>query len=131
MDSSEGQRAALVPHEPTEGLHAREVRQKVATLLEPPEQRVGETTHEKATSSTIEREILALLRRPAGYPPGIGDIRHELLPFFSELQIQKAIFSLLDMGLIEIVYTCGFELGFRLNKPDRPTKQRNVYSSNK
>lgn len=81
-------------------------------MLEPSEQRVEEATRQKGPSSAIEREILALLRRPARYPPGIKELRHELLPFFSELQILKRILSLLEKGLIEIVYSSGFELGF-------------------
>ena len=83
----------------------------MATLLEPPEHRVEEAT-QKAPSSAVEREILAVLRRPARYPPGIRDLRHELLPFFSELQILKGVLSLLDRVLIEVVYSPTFEIGF-------------------
>lgn len=90
----------------------------MVALLEPTKQSAEETTQGKGPSSAIEREILDLLRRPARYPPGIRDLRHELLPFFSELQIQKAVFGLLDKGLIETVYTSGFELGLRVKKPD-------------
>ncbi len=88
----------------------------MVALLEPTKQSAEETTQGKGPSSATEREILDLLRRPARYPPGIRDLRHELLPFHSLLEIQNAMFSLLDKGLIVVVHTSGFGLGFRLAK---------------
>ncbi len=91
----------------------------MVALLEPAEQAVEESTQETAQSSAIEREILDLLRRPARSPPGIKDLKRELLHLYTLLQIQKALLDLLDKGLIETVYTSSFELGFRLARPDR------------
>ncbi len=90
----------------------------MATLLEQPKKTVERSTQGEEEGSIIEREILAFLQRPARYPPGIRDLRHELLRFFSELQIQKALLHLLERGAIEIVYTRGFEIGFVLSKPE-------------
>jgi len=83
-------------------------------LLEPAGQTVEETTHAKVPSSAIEREILDLLRTPARHPLGIRELRHPLLPFYSELRIQTAILRLLDEGSIKMVCESGYEIGFRL-----------------
>ncbi len=91
----------------------------MVALLEPVEQAVEESTQERAQSSGIEREILDLLRRPARSPPGIKDLKRELLHLYTLLQIQRALLDVLDKGLIETVYTRSFELGFRLASPDR------------
>ncbi len=91
----------------------------MVALLEPAEQAVEKSTQETAQSSAIEREILDLLGRPARSPPGIKDLKRELLHLYTLLQIQKTLLDLLDKGLIETVYTPSFELGFRLARPDR------------
>lgn len=95
---------------------SRGVRRGAVALLEPAGQTVKETTQAKGPSSAIEREILDLLRTPARHPPGIRELRHQLLPRYSELQIQTAIFLLLDQGLIEMVCENGYEIGFTLRK---------------
>lgn len=48
------------------------------------------------------------------------EVRRELLPIYSEFQIQEAILGLIEKGLIEIIYPCGSELGFRITKPKGP-----------
>jgi len=100
---------AIATEQPSRG-----VRRGAVALLEPTGQTVEETTQSKGPSSAIEREILALLRRPARHPPGIRDLKHELLSFYSELRIQTAILNLLDNELIEMVCENGYEIGFRL-----------------
>ena len=103
---------ALATEEPSRG-----VRRGAVALLEPAGQTVEEATQSKGQSSAIEREILDLLRTPARHPPGIRELRHQFLPFYSELRIQTAIFNLLDEGLIEMVCETGYEIGFTLRKP--------------
>ena len=61
----------------------------------------------------MERDILTLLRHLTNNPLTLKEIRRELIRSYSELQIQEAILNLLEEGLIEMVYTCNFELGFR------------------
>lgn len=100
------------------GQPSRGVRRGAVALLEPSGQTVEEATQAKGPSSAIEREILALLRRPARHPPGMRDLKHELLRF-SALRVQTAIVSLLDEGLIEMVCENGYEIGFRLPRKDR------------
>jgi hypothetical protein len=85
---------------------------RVATLLEPTRKIVEESTPWSDNYSAIEGEILALLRRPAMYPQSFKELRNELIPTFSESQICQEIRNLLDDGLIRLVYTCGFEIGF-------------------
>ncbi len=63
--------------------------------------------------SAAERDILTLVRYLTTKPLTVKDIRRELLQSYSELQILKAILSLLERGQLETVYPCGFELGFR------------------
>jgi hypothetical protein len=81
-------------------------------MLEPPREIVEESTPWSDNYSAIEGEILALLRRPAMYPESFKELRNELIPVFSESQIRQGIRNLLDDGLIRLVYTCGFEVGF-------------------
>ena len=103
---------AIATEQPSRG-----VRRGAVALLEPAGQTVEETTEAKGQSSAIEREILDLLRTPARHPPGIRELRHQFLPFYSELRIQTAILNLLDEGLIEMVCENGYEIGFTLRKP--------------
>jgi DNA-binding Lrp family transcriptional regulator len=84
----------------------------VATFLEPPREIVEAFTSTSDKYSAIEGEILTLLRRPAVYPQSFKELRHELTPVFSESQIWQGIRNLLDDGLIRLVYTSGFEIGF-------------------
>ncbi len=81
-------------------------------MLEPPREIVEESTPWSDKYSAIEGEILALLRRPAVYPQSFKELRNELIPVFSESRILQGIRNLLDDGLIRVVYTCGFEIGF-------------------
>ncbi len=89
------------------------MRERVATLPRPPEQGNEAPTLPKAPSSGVEREVLEMLRRKAGYPPSWKELRSKLLPFFTELQIQDAVTTLIDRGMIAIVREDG-ELGFAL-----------------
>lgn len=82
----------------------------LAALLEPPTI-VVEETKRIGRYSTIEGEILVLLRRPTRFPLAIKEIRNELVPFFSEPEIWKGILDLLGDGLIRATYTSGFEIG--------------------
>jgi hypothetical protein len=84
----------------------------VGTLLEPLREIVEESTPWSDKYSAIEGEILTLLGRPAMYPQSLKELRNELIPFFSESRILQGILHLLEDGLIRIVYTCGFEIGF-------------------
>lgn len=84
-------------------------------LLERAQQSRERSTLTRTISSPAEREILALLRRPARYPPSLEEVRYELLSSFSELQIQNAISSLLKNGKVEAVYTPEFKLGLALS----------------
>jgi hypothetical protein len=84
----------------------------MATLLEPQREIVEELTPWRDNYSAIEGEILALLRRPAMFPQSFKELRNELIPFFSQSRISKGIRNLIDDGLIRVVYTCGFEVGF-------------------
>ena len=86
----------------------------MVALLGRTEQKLEEATQRRVRGSGIEREILDLLRRPARYPLGVADLKHELLRFYSELQIQNAIFHLIDEGLVETVYTSHFDLRFQI-----------------
>ncbi len=81
------------------------MRETMVALLEPAEQAVEESTQGSAQSSAIEREILALLRRPARSPPSITDLRGELLASFTELEVQRAIVNLLNRRVVESIYT--------------------------
>jgi len=65
--------------------------------------------------SAAERDILTLLRHLTNKPLTFKEVRRELLRTYSEFQIQEAVLSLLEKGLIETVYPCGFELGFRVS----------------
>ena len=49
-----------------------------------------------------------MLRRPAGEPLTIEDIRRELLLFFTELEIQSALIALLRKELIVYNNATGF-----------------------
>ena len=82
----------------------------MAALLEPPTI-VVEETKRIGRYSTIEGEILVLLRRPTRFPLAIKEIRNELVPFFSEPEIWKGILDLLGDGLVHATYTSGFEIG--------------------
>ena len=82
----------------------------MAALLEPPRE-IIEETQRIGRYSRIEGEILVLLDRPARSPASLKEIRNELTPFFSELEIWKGILDLLDDGLIRATYTSGFEIG--------------------
>ena len=86
----------------------------MATLLEPAEKKNERPTLPGATSSKTEREVLKLLQQEAGYPPSLRELRGKLLPFLTELQIQKALISLLKEGAVDTVFTSGHELGFKL-----------------
>ncbi len=84
----------------------------MTALLEPPREIVEESTPWTDKYSAIEGRILALLRRPAMYPQSFKELRNELIPTFPESQIWQGIRNLVDDGLIRVVYTCGFEVGF-------------------
>jgi DNA-binding Lrp family transcriptional regulator len=84
----------------------------VATLLESQREMVEGSPPKTDRYSAIEGEILTLLKRPAMYPQSFAELRHELSYVFSESQIWRAVRNLVDDGLIRIVYTCGFEIGF-------------------
>jgi len=84
----------------------------VAALLELSREIVEESTRGRDRYSAIEGEILALLTRPAMYSQSFKELRNELIPAFSESQIRQGIRNLLDDGLIRLVYTYGFEIGF-------------------
>ncbi len=86
----------------------------MATLLAPPEEKKEVPPLRTVPSSGIEREVLRLLRRPARYPPSLREIRDELIPCFTELQIQNGIMTLIEDGLVAAAYTSGYELGLRL-----------------
>ncbi len=86
----------------------------MATLLAPAEEKNEEPTLRTVPSSGIEREVLKLLRRPARYPPSLRDIRDELIPYFTELEIQAAILALIEDGLVATAHTSGYELGLRV-----------------
>ncbi len=88
--------------------------------MEQAEQSRERSTLTRSVSSPAELEILALLRRPARYPPSLEEVRHELLSSFSELQIQNAISSLLKNGMVEAVYTPEFKLGLALSAQTIP-----------
>jgi hypothetical protein len=85
---------------------------RMAALLEPPREIVEESIPRSDKYSAIEGEILTLLRRPAVSPQNFKELRNELIPVFSESRIWQGIRNLLDDGLIRVVYTCGFEIGF-------------------
>lgn len=82
----------------------------MTALLEPPRE-ILEETQRIGRYSRIEGEILVLLHRPARSPPSLKEIRIELTPTFSEHEIWKGIYNLLDDGLIRTTYTSGFEIG--------------------
>ena len=46
------------------------------------------------------------------YPQSFRELRNELILGFSESRILQGIRNPLDDGLIRVVYTCGFEIGF-------------------
>jgi len=92
----------------------KKVRERVATLLTRREDGNEGPTPQNSPSSGIEREVLELLRRSAGYPPSLRELRSKLLPFFTELQIQDAIMDLIDEGVIATVREDGNELGFAI-----------------
>ncbi len=104
----------------------------MATLLAPPEEKKEVPILGTVPSSGIEREVLRLLRRPARYPTGLREIHGELIPYLTELQIQNAIMTLIEDGLVAATYTSGYELGLKLTY--RVSIKRGhfkVYSSNK
>jgi hypothetical protein len=88
------------------------------TLLGHARQERERSSLEWGLSSNVGREILALLRRPAKYPSSLDDLRTQLIPSFSELQIQNAISHMLEAGVIELVYTPEFKLGVVLTKQE-------------
>ncbi len=86
-----------------------------STLLATPEGEREESTHQASQRSDPEREVLALLRRPAREPLTLKDIRTELLPFFTELEIQTALIALLQKELVVYNHATGFNPTFGLN----------------
>ncbi len=86
----------------------------MATLLAPLERMNEVPTLKTVPSSGIEREVLRLLRRPVRYPPSLREVRDELIPYFTELQIQNAIMTLVEDGLVAAACASGYELGLRL-----------------
>ena len=82
----------------------------MAALLEPPTE-VVEETQGIGRYSHIEGEVLALLRRPARFPPSVKEIWMELTPTFSEHEIWKGILDLIQDGIIRATYTSGYETG--------------------
>ncbi len=100
----------------------KEVGQTTSTLLATREGEREESTHQASQRSDPEREVLALLRRPAREPLTLEDIRTELLPFFTELEIQTALIALLQRELVVYNHTTGFSPTPGLNsKPSAPT----------
>lgn len=77
-------------------------------MLATPEGEREESTHQASQRSDPEREVLALLRRPAREAFTLNVIRTELLRFFTEFEIQTAVIALLDEGLIVYNPTTGF-----------------------
>ncbi len=96
------------------------MRERVATLLRPLGRGSEGPTLPKTPSSGVEREVLELLRKEAGYPPSLRELRSKLLPFFTELQIQDAIMDLIDEGMIAVVREDGNELGFAIALKESP-----------
>jgi len=96
------------------------VRERVVTLLTRQEDGNERPTPQNSPSSEIEREVLELLRHPAGYPPSLRELRSKLLPFFTELQIQNAIMDLIDEEMIAMVMEDGNELGFAIALKESP-----------
>lgn len=96
----------------------------MATLLKPREMGNEEPTLPTAPSSGVEREVVELLRLEAGYPPSLRQLRSKLLPFFTDLEIQDAIMTLIDQELIEIVKEDGNEMGFTLTLKNSPLDWR-------
>jgi hypothetical protein len=89
------------------------------SLLEQSEQYLEEATPTRsAVRSPGELEILALLRPPAIHPPSLEEVRHEHLSTFSELRIQNSVLSLLEKGLIEVVYTFKVRIGPCIDRSD-------------
>lgn len=72
-------------------------------MLEQPQQDCERPNRGTIRASVVEREVLTMLRRPAGYPPSVEGIVRELLSSFSESQIQSAITKLIKDGRIEAV----------------------------
>ncbi len=92
------------------GLRGRkEVGQTTSTLLATPEGEREESTHQASQRSDPEREVLALLRRPAREPMTLEDIRNELLQFLTEFEIQTALIALLEKQLVVYNRTTGFK----------------------
>ena len=89
--------------------------QTTSTLLATLEGEREESTRQASQRSDPEREVLALLRRPAGEPLTIEDIRRELLLFFTELEIQSALIALLRKELIVYNNATGFSPSLELN----------------
>lgn len=90
------------------------------TSLEQARQIRKRSTLAFSVGTKAEREVLALLERPARYPPSLDNVKAELLRSFSELQIQNAITHLLKEGLIETVYTPKFGMGLVLSPQKNP-----------
>jgi len=84
----------------------------MAAALEPPRETFEKSLTSIDRYSEIEGMILTILRRPALSPLSISELRNELVPIFSEPQILHGVRNLLDDGLIRVVYTSGFEIGF-------------------
>ena len=82
------------------------------TLLEPRKGILEESTLWRNRYSKVEGEILAILRRPAMSPQSLVEFLDELTPTFLESQVWQGLRNLLDDGLIRMVYTTGFEIGF-------------------
>ncbi len=87
----------------------------MATLLKPATKGNERPTLPSAPSSGIEREVLEALCGPAGHHPSLQEVRSRLLPFLTELEIQTTLMSLLNEGVVDMVYTSDGELGFVLS----------------
>lgn len=64
-----------------------------------------ESTGSGSSGSSIQIQLLTILENPDKHPVSLDKINNELLASFSQLQIQKAIITLLEKGIIETVYT--------------------------
>lgn len=53
-------------------------------------------------SSPVEAELLKILQVPAIHPVTLDKVKSDLLAFFSDLQVQKAIIHLLERGLSKV-----------------------------
>lgn len=88
--------------------------QATSTLLETSGGEHERSTHPVSQGSDPEREILALLRRPARETLSLQEIRNELLPRFTELEIQTALLKLLESGAVGFATFSEFAQRFAL-----------------